>query len=101
MFQIMVAITEQVLEMLYHLSSTHEALGSNLHLDYRNMPIQIYQKIFTTKNTGFSEKYSYIFHISAQNTHCVFLLELPQRGSSNKYCLGVAVLMSTHNLWFF
>ena len=32
-----------------------------------------------------SDKNSDIFHISAQNTDCVYLLELPRRGGSNKY----------------
>ena len=31
------------------------------------------------------DKNSDIFHISAQNIDCGYLLELPQRGSSNKY----------------
>ena len=30
-------------------------------------------------------KNSDIFHISAQNLDCGYLLELPRRGSSNKY----------------
>ena len=44
------------------------------------------------------------FHISAQNIDCGYLLELPQRGSSNKYPQSMffteAVLASTHNLCF-
>ena len=32
-----------------------------------------------------SDKNSDIFHISAQNTDCVYLLELPRSGGSNKY----------------
>ena len=44
---------------------------------YENTPIQIYRK--------FSDKKTDIFCISAQNIDCGCLLELPQRGSSNKY----------------
>ena len=35
--------------------------------------------------TKFSDRNSDIFHISAQNIECGYLLELPRRGSSNKY----------------
>ena len=37
------------------------------------------------KTENFQIKNSDIFHISAQNIDCGYLLELPQRGSSNKY----------------
>ena len=42
-------------------------------------------KISQPKNEKFSDKNSDIFHISAQNIDCGYLLEPPQRGSSNKY----------------
>ena len=44
-----------------------------------------YIEKFSTKKGKFSEKNSDIFHISAQNTDCGYLLELPLRGSSNEY----------------
>ena len=44
-----------------------------------------YTENFTTKTWKFSDKTSDIFHISAQNIDCGYLLELPHRGSSNEY----------------
>ena len=44
-----------------------------------------YIEIFTTKNQKFSDKNSDIFHISAQNIDCGYLLEPPRRGGSNEY----------------
>ena len=44
-----------------------------------------YIENFTSKNWKFSDKNSDIFHISAQNIDCGYLLEPPRRGSSNKY----------------
>ena len=44
-----------------------------------------YIENFTTKNWKFSDKNSDIFHISAQNRDCEYLLELPVWGGSNKY----------------
>ena len=49
------------------------------------MPIQIYRKFHLQKLKIFRYKKQNIFHISAQNTDCGYLLELPQRGSSNEY----------------
>ena len=43
------------------------------------------QKISPSKAENFQIKNSDIFHISAQNIDCGYLLELPQRGSSNEY----------------
>ena len=54
-------------------------------LHYKNMPIQIYWKFHHQKNWQFSDKNSDIFHISAQNIHCVYSLEPPRRGGSNEY----------------
>ena len=48
---------------------------------YENTPIQIYRKF----HLQFSDEYFDIFHISAQNIDCGYSLELPRRGSSNKY----------------
>ena len=44
-----------------------------------------YIENFTTKNWKFSDKNSYIFHISAQNIDCRYSLEPPCRGGSNEY----------------
>ena len=37
------------------------------------------------KKAKFSDKNSYIFHISAQNIDCGYSLEPPHRGGSNEY----------------
>ena len=42
-------------------------------------------KILQPKTESFQIKISDIFHISGQNIDCGYLLELPRRGSSNKY----------------
>ena len=52
---------------------------------YENMPIQIYWKLYHQKMKNFQIRNSDIFLISAQNIDCGYLLELPHRGSSNKY----------------
>ena len=39
----------------------------------------------TTKNWKFSDDYSDIFHISAQNIDCGYTLEPPPRGGPNEY----------------
>ena len=44
-----------------------------------------YTENFTTKNENFQIKNSDIFHISAQNIDCGYLLEPPQPGGSNEY----------------
>ena len=49
------------------------------------MPIQIYWKFYHQKNENFQIKNSDIFHISAQNIDCRYLLEPPQWGGSNEY----------------
>ena len=42
-------------------------------------------KISPPKTENFQIKNSDIFHISAQNTDCGYLLEPPRRGGSNEY----------------
>ena len=42
-------------------------------------------KILPPKNENFQIKNSDIFHISAQNIDCGYLLEPPRRGGSNEY----------------
>ena len=52
---------------------------------YENTPIQIYGKFHLRKTENFQIKNSDIFHISAQNIDCGYLLEPPRRGGSNEY----------------
>ena len=42
-------------------------------------------KILPPKNENFQKKNSDIFHISAQNMDCGYLLELPHQEGSNEY----------------
>ena len=51
--------------------------------NYENTPIQIYWK-FHHQNLSSDKNYD-IFHISAQNIDCGYLLEPPRRGRSNEY----------------
>ena len=44
-----------------------------------------YTENFTTKKWKFSDKNSDIFHVSAQNIDCGYLLELPWWGISDEY----------------
>ena len=44
---------------------------------YENMPIQTYRKFHLQKHENFQVKNSDIFHISAQNIDCGYLLEPP------------------------
>ena len=44
-----------------------------------------YIEKFASKNWKFSDKNSDIFHISAQNIDCRYLLEPPRRGGSKEY----------------
>ena len=52
---------------------------------YENTPIQIYRKFHLQKLKVFRLKNSVIFHISAQNVDCGYLLEPPRRDGSNEY----------------
>ena len=54
-------------------------------MHYENTPIQIYRKFHLQKTENFQVKNSDIFHISAQNIDCGYLLEPPRRGGSNEY----------------
>ena len=58
-------------------------IGKSDH--YENTPIQIYRKFHFQKLKKNQIKNSDIFHISAQNIDCGYLLELHWRGSSNEY----------------
>ena len=69
--------------LLLHLWSSHVVTYISTH--YENTPIQIYWKFNHQKKMKFSDKNVDIFHISAQNTDCWYLLEPPRRGGSNEY----------------
>ena len=56
-----------------------------LAIHNENSPIQIYRKFHLQKTGNFQIKKSDIFHISAQNIDCGYLLEPPRRGGSNEY----------------
>ena len=45
----------------------------------------------------FREKNCNIFHISAQNIYCVYSLEPPRRGGSNKYPQSIFLIRSEKN----
>ena len=51
---------------------------------YENTPIQIYRQFHHKKLKKFQIKNSDIFHISAQNIDCGYLLEPPWRGAKKK-----------------
>ena len=51
---------------------------------YENTPIQIYWEVYHQKNENFQMKNSGSFHISVQNTDCVYLLEPPRWRGSNE-----------------
>ena len=55
-------------------------------LDITKTRLLKYIENFTSKKTeNFQIKISDIFHISAQNIDCGYLLEPPRRGGSNEY----------------
>ena len=56
-----------------------------LSFSLRNHAYSNIQKISPPKTENFQIKNSYIFHISAQNIDCGYLLEPPRRGGSNEY----------------
>ena len=64
---------------------------------YENKPIQIYWKFYHHKNDNFQIKNSDIFHISAQNIDCVYLLEPPRWGGSNEYPQSVFLSRNKKN----
>ena len=57
-----------------------------LNIDITKTRLFKYIENFTSKNRNFSvKKTPDIFHISAQNINCGYLLEPPRRGGSNEY----------------
>ena len=56
-----------------------------------------YIEDLTTENSKFSDKKSDIFHISAQNINCGYLLELPRKGGSNEYPQSVFLSRNKKN----
>ena len=63
-------------------------------LYYENKPIQITEN-FNTKKWKFLDKNSDIFHISAQNIDCEYMLERPLQGRSNEYPQSLFFVMMT------
>ena len=59
--------------------------GSTLFVTITKTRLSKYIENFTFQNWKFSDKKTDIFHISAKNIDCGYLLELPHRGGSNKY----------------
>ena len=66
-------------------SSQHSNFFNYFLEHYQNTPIQIYWKFYHQKMKIFQIKKSDIFHISAQNIDCGYLLEWPRQGGSNEY----------------
>ena len=56
-----------------------------IHLPLRKQAYPNILKILPPKKWKYSDKNSDIFHISAQNIDCGYLLELPRQGGSNEY----------------
>ena len=69
--------------------ATGPRFGKIFWISLRKHAYLKYKENFTSKNWNFSDKNSYMFHISAQNIDCGYSLEPPRRGS-NEY----------HNLCF-
>ena len=59
-------------------------LSKNACVITKTIPFN-YIENFITKNWKLTDKKSDIFHISAQNIDCGYLLELPHWGGSDKY----------------
>ena len=57
-------------------------------------------KISPAKTEGFQIKQSDIFHISAQNVDCVYSLEPPRRGGSNKYSQSMFLSRTKKIIYF-
>ena len=56
-----------------------------------------YTENFTTKNENFKIENSDIFHVSAQNIDCGYLLEPPHRGGSNEYPQSMFLSLNKKN----
>ena len=52
---------------------------------YENLPMQYTVSFKAVKNENFQQKKFDIFNILAQNIDCVYTLEPPRQGGSNKY----------------
>ena len=57
------------------------------------------EKLITEKLKNFQTKNSNIFHISAQNIDCGYLLELPRRGGSNEYKQSMFLSRTKNNVY--
>ena len=58
-----------------------------------------YNENITTQNENFQIKKSYIFHISAHNIDCGYLLEPPRRGGSNEYPQSIFLSKNKNNVY--
>ena len=65
---------------LHHVAPTFSNISSLRKHAYSNI-----LKRLRPKNENFQINNSEIFHISAQNIDCGYLLEPPRRGGSNEY----------------
>ena len=88
--------SEIIDESLWFIASPTEK-GQRLTLPLRKHVNSNILKILPPKNENFQIKKSDIFHISAQNVDCGYLLELPRRGSSNEYPQSVFLSRTKQN----
>ena len=61
------------------ISTLNIGMPELLMIHYENTPIQIYRNFHLQKPENFQIKNSDIFHISAQNIDCGYLLEPPHK----------------------
>ena len=66
-------------------------------IHYENTPIQIYWKFHLQKTENIQIINSDIFHISAQNVDCGYLLEPPRWDGSNKYSQSLLLSRNKKN----
>ena len=65
---------------------------------YENTLIQIYRKVRLQKLKIFRQETD-LFHISAQNIDCGYLLEPPRRGGSNEYPQSMGFLAEIRKMY--
>ena len=76
----------QYLKLIHYINTgINKILHNKNHTNITKTRLFKYIENFTTKNWKFSDKNSDIFHISALNIDCGYLLEPPRRGGSNEY----------------
>ena len=67
-----------------------------ISVHYDNTPIHLYLKFHHQKLKAFRQK-SGVFHISAQNIDCEYLLKPPRRGGFNKYAQSIFLSKTKKN----